>query len=309
MKLISGPDVSNLCDYSFGDQAGVVGQVYQCFMEDANKENHKFKQFVDGSKKDVLTLFIDNVRLYRRTQLRLECDNPEDQRWINNLQRNNDLLELCASIPYRKFIIFCNNEDTPIFSDLIIPDNVLGIFAANALGYKKKLYPFPYGVGRKLHHDDVRHDILLRAMQLDPKPKKLLYINHAEHTNLSARGNIREIFSTRSFATVGERCMYDQYVREIQNHKFMICPEGNAFDCHRNWEVLYLKRVPIMTRNAYLQRLYKDFPILWVDDYSNINKTLLLENEDLFAKSKNLDINLLHLYSVFNRAVKHAKDS
>ena len=102
MKLISGPDISNLCDYSFGDQAGVVGQVYQCFMEDANKENHKFKQFVDSSKKDVLTLFIDNVRLYRRTQLRLECDNPEDQRWINNLQRNNDLLELCASIPYRK---------------------------------------------------------------------------------------------------------------------------------------------------------------------------------------------------------------
>ena len=89
----------------------------------------------------------------------------------------------------------------------------------------------------------------------------------------------------------------------------MICPEGNAFDCHRNWEVLYLKRVPIMQNNAYLQRLYKDFPILWVDDYTNINKTLLFENEDLYAKSKNLDINLLHLYSVFNRAVKHAKDS
>ena len=99
MKLISGPAISDMCDYTFGDQAGVVGQVYGNFMEDANKENHKFKKFVDESKKDVLTLFIDNVRLYRRTQLKLECDNPEDQRWINDLQRNNDLLELCASIP------------------------------------------------------------------------------------------------------------------------------------------------------------------------------------------------------------------
>ena len=51
MKLISGPEVSNLCDYSFGDQAGVVGQVYECFMEDANKENHKFKNLLMSQRK------------------------------------------------------------------------------------------------------------------------------------------------------------------------------------------------------------------------------------------------------------------
>ena len=86
-------------------------------------------------------------------------------------------------------------------------------------------------------------------------------------------------------------------------------PEGNAVDCHRNWEVLLLKRVPIMKRNPYLEECYKDYPILWVDDYADVNKSLLAENDDLFIKSRNLDINMLDLYSLFNRAVNRAKNT
>jgi hypothetical protein len=89
----------------------------------------------------------------------------------------------------------------------------------------------------------------------------------------------------------------------------MICPQGNGVDCHRNWEVLYLKRVPIMKRTPYLQELYKDYPVLWVDDYAEVTKTLLTNNEDLYDRARNLDNNLLDLYSVFNRAVKRAKNS
>jgi len=229
--------------------------------------------------------------------------------WINGLQKRNDLMKLCAQHPDKKFIVFCNNEDTPVNSDIEIPDNVLGIFAANAVGFKDKLYPFPYGVGRKLSANDERQRILLSAMENDPKPRKLLYINHAEHTNLSERGNIRQMFNDRSYATVSDRTDYATYVRSIQDHKFMICPQGNAVDCHRNWEVLYLRRVPIMLKNDYLQELYKDYPVMWVDDFGKINKTILTDGQELVDRARNIDINLLDLYSVFNRAVKRAKNS
>lgn len=301
MKLISGPAVSDLCDYSFGDQAGMVGGVHGAFMYDANPSNTDFL-----CDKEVIKLFIDNIRLYYRP---IKCNNNKDQIWINGLQKRNDLMKLCASYPDKKFVVFCNNEDTPVNDDIDIPDNVLGVFAANALGFGGKLHPFPYGVGRKLHANDDRQSVLLNAMQTDPKPRKLLYINHAEHTNLSERGNIRSIFSERSYATVRDRVNYETYVRDIQDHKFMICPQGNAIDCHRNWEVLYLKRVPIMVRDEYLQELYKDYPVLWVDDFGKINKTMLSNAQDLCDKARNIDINLLDLYSVFNRAVKRAKDS
>ena len=309
MNLLHGPAIADLCDYDFGDQAGCLGGVSGAFMKDANESNIEFIKKVNGNK--FMTLFIDNIRLYKREIL---CATATDQMRVDKMMEENDLLHLLAEIMLMKdtqFIIFCSNEDTSITDDINshIPPNVLAIYAANAVGFGGKLHPLPYGLQRKLYPVDVRLDEMHIALESDPKPSKLLYINHAEHTNISERGNIRDMFADKSFATVSPRVDYPEYCRMIQAHKFMICPEGNAVDCHRNWEVLLLKRVPIMKRNSYLEECYKDYPILWVDDYADVNKTLLAENDDLFIKSRNLDINMLDLYSLFNRAVNRAKNT
>lgn len=304
MNVLDGPSVANLCDYDFGDQAGCIGNVPGAFMKKANDTNAEFLNMAES--RDYMTLFIDNIRLYQR---KITCNNDPDQKHVDGLMASEDLLKLCKNISDTKFIIFCSNEDTPIQDDIDIPDNVLGIFAANAIGYGKKLHPLPYGLQRRLQEDDNRTRCIKFFMEDDPKPTKLLYINHAEHTNISERGNIREMFANKSFATISPRVNYAEYCNRIRDHKFMICPEGNAVDCHRNWEVLCLKRVPIMKKNQYLQECYKDFPILWVDDYADINKTLLAENDHLFIEARNLDINLLDLYSIFNRSVIRAKNT
>jgi len=309
MNIIDGPAIASLCDYDFGDQAGCLGGVPKAFMKDANEGNIDFIKKVNGS--EFMTLFIDNIRLYERD---IKCDTPHDQKRVNDLMKTNDLLRVLAEImlmKQTKFIIFCNNEDTPITDDIQsrIPQNVLAIYAANAIGFGGKLHPFPYGLQRKLYDSDDRQEIIKSCMNFDPKPTNLLYINHSEHTNISERGNIREMFADKSFTTVSSRVNYSEYCKMIQAHKFMICPEGNAVDCHRNWEVLSLKRVPIMKKNPYLQECYKEYPILWVDDYADVNKTLLAENDDLFIQSRNLDINMLDLYSLFNRSVNRAKNT
>lgn len=306
MNIIEGVAVSNHCDYSFGDQAGCIGRVPGSFMKQADPCNEEFAALVKD--KEWMTLFIDNIRLYNRP---VYTSNEDDKRWVDGLMETNDLLKMCAEYPNTKFIIFTNLEDTPITEDIHdqIPENVAAIYGTNAVGFGGKVHPFPYGVQRIIHPSDNRIGILQTAIQAEVKPKKLLYINHAEHTNLSERGNIREIFSKKKFATVAERVPYDVYCRGIQEHKFMICPQGNGVDCHRNWEVLYLKRVPIMKRSDYLLELYKDYPVLWVDDYVKVTKTLLTDNQHLFEQAQNIDLNLLDLYSVFNRAVKNAKDS
>jgi len=309
MNFLHGPAIADLCDYDFGDQAGCLGGVSGAFMKDANESNLEFIKKVNGNK--FMTLFIDNIRLYKRKIL---CATATDQMRVDKMMEENDLLHLLAEIMLMKetqFIIFCSNEDTPITDDIHshIPPNVLAIYAANAVGFGGKLHPLPYGLQRKLYPVDVRMDQMYAALKSDPKPTKLLYINHAEHTNISERGNIRDMFADKSFATVSPRVDYSEYCRMIQDHKFMICPEGNAVDCHRNWEVLLLKRVPIMKKNLYLQECYKDYPILWVDDYADVNKTLLAESDDLFIRSRNLDINMLDLYSIFNRAVIRVKNT
>jgi len=85
----------------------------------------------------------------------------------------------------------------------------------------------------------------------------------------------------------------------------MICPIGNAIDCHRNWEVLYMKRVPVMKKNKYLEHLFNDFPVLFVESYEDITEELLIKNNDLFEKVVNLDLNQLNLNCTYNKYFKN----
>jgi hypothetical protein len=55
---------------------------------------------------------------------------------------------------------------------------------------------------------------------------------------------------------------------------FVICPHGGGLDCHRNWEALCLGCIPIVKTSA-IDSLYKDLPVLIVDDWQNITIDLL----------------------------------
>ena len=307
MELIEGVALSKLCDYSFGDQSGQWGNIYTSFMKDANFLNVEFatKIFEVMQTKDYMTVFIDNIRLYRR---QIESVKPEDERYVNALMARSDLLELCSNFPQMKFIIFTNLEDTPIDDQIRVPDNVLCISAVNAIAHGDKVIPAPYGVQRKMTPDDDRIEQLTEWMEFDNKdnPDKLLYVSHNESSNARRLG-IKNLFYDKDWAEVNEqRVSYHTFLSNLSNSKFMICPIGNAIDCHRNWEVLYMRRVPIMTRDPYLEELYKDYPVLFVDDYKDVTKELLIQNDDLFQKAQTMDLSGLTLPTFFDRIVEKA---
>ena len=62
MRLIEGVALSNLCDYSFGDQSGQWSNIYTSFMKEANLTNVEFvsKLFEIKKSRDYMILFIDN---------------------------------------------------------------------------------------------------------------------------------------------------------------------------------------------------------------------------------------------------------
>ena len=297
MEIIEGVALSELCDYSFGDQSGQWSQIYTSFMKDANLFNTEFasKVFEVKQERDYMTLFIDNIRLYKRDLTGLK---PEDKENFSSLIDKGTLLE---KIGYWKmnFIIFTNLEDTPIDDTIfdIIPDNVLCISAINAESWGGKVIPAPYGLQRQMHPGDNRTQIIEEIIEdEDIEPSNLLYINHSTYTNPKERVGINEIFDGKYWALVDrERVGYDEFLDRIRSHKFMVCPIGNALDCHRNWEVLFLRRVPVMKRHPYLEELYKNYPVLFVDKYEDVTEQLLVENEHLFQKAKTFDFTELSL--------------
>lgn len=305
MKLIEGVELSKLCDYSFGDQSGKFSNVYTHFMKSANLLNLEFVDKVLKSDKNYLTLFIDNIRLYKRN---IENLKPEDKSYVESLMGDSDLLELCSKFPDKKFIIFTNLEDTPI-DDFIfnrIPDNVLSVNAVNAISFGGKVNPIPYGVQRRFTPNDNRIEILLSFMNMNDNNnfKNLLYVNHSVNTNPKERVGIKEIFADKSWARVERESVdYQTYLTHLKNSKFMICPIGNAIDCHRNWEVIYMRRVPIMKRHPYLEELFKEYPILFVDDYAEVTEELLEKNQGLFNLMQTICVENIDLNNFYNKIV------
>jgi hypothetical protein len=86
----------------------------------------------------------------------------------------------------------------------------------------------------------------------------------------------------------------------------MLCPRGCAIDCHRNWEVLYMKRVPVMKRHPYLETLFKDYPVLFVDDYSQVTEELLIANDNLYRQAQNINHDELILPNFYNKIVSNS---
>lgn len=306
MKLIEGVELSKLCDYSFGDQSGQWGSIHTSFMKDANLTNVEFvsKLFEVKKSRDYMTLFIDNIRLYKR---HIEEVSESDRPYVDGLMEKSDLLNLCSHFPEMRFVIFTNLEDTPTDEFIFdaVPNNVLCICAANAIAHGNKIIPAPYGLQRAMNPQDGRISIIENFLKFPPtKPLTLLYVSHNDSSNQERLG-IKDLFREKRWAIVDEsRSSYSEFLGKMGQAKFMICPRGNAIDCHRNWEVLYMRRVPVMKRHPYLEVLFKDYPVLFVDNYSEITEEFLIENDNLYQQAQEMDITPLTLPYFFDNVVE-----
>ncbi len=306
IKLLENEELQRMVDYSFGDQSGVLGGVPNAYMKKANYANNEFLKFVKNSKKDVLTLFIDNIRLYQRPLeysdwLHLKKISPFDRVWLAQFE-DEDLLKLCSQL-HKKFIIFTAFEDTPL-DDYVwyqIPKNVISINAANGVKCAGKVKPFPHGIERIMYQGYDHHQILLEKMEEPVVPNKLLFVAHRADTG--DRASLGAMFADKPWATV-THLPYEDYLQEMRNHKFVLCPPGNGIESARNWETLYMRRVPILIKHPFLEELYKDLPALFVKDYSQVTEEFLKENEHLYEKAQTFDMQLVDLGYWFNKATQ-----
>lgn len=296
--------LQNKVDYSFGDQSGILGNVPNACMKKANRDNEEFmtkaREFVGKS----MTVFIDNIRLYQRPLnfsdwMHKKWISLEDYKWLDQF-KDEDLLSLCVSIPGVSFIIFTAFEDTPLDEHIWgkIPRNVISINATNAVIFGGKVRPMPHGLERKMYTGYQHHEILKKYMEIDTTPSNLLFVCHREDTG--ARKQLRPMFQNKTWATVAPKLDYEPYLQGIKDHKFVLCPSGNGIGSARNWETLYMRRVPVLEDHPYKREVFKDFPVLYVNDYSEVTEELLIKNEVLYEKAQTFNMDLLDLEKIYD---------
>lgn len=310
VEVINGTRLSEMVDYSFGDHLGGADpdNLPGGFMKFASQFNREFIDLCKQFEGRVMTLFIDNIRLYNRP---LEVNEGPDEEWVRYLLVTNDLLETCAQLPRNTFVIFTSHEDTPIDVYARLPDNVLGIHAVNAVYNTDRIHPFPIGLQRQIGQHDNRLAIMKEWVKRDEeqKPTKLLYINCGlgHERNYTERAYLptfaRFEWATCRFEPQSKFYPYSKYedfLKEIKDHKFMVCPKGHGMDCHRNWESLYLRRVPIMKEHQYFRLLMQGFPVLFVNEWSDITPKLLVDNDHLYQQAQKMSLKKLDLNTIFS---------
>src|ERR1035437_6243406 len=157
-----------------------------------------------------------------------------------------------------KFIIITHNSDINVDNTFQIPENVIKWFTQNVNVKNDKLESIPIGLPNNKWNPDINK--IKNIINKQKNIKNLLYINHKIKTNIKERQEPYKLFSNKNWATLESNVNYDQYINNVYNYKFVLCPNGNGIDTHRLWECLYVKTIPIVKNNIN-NSYYRDLQI------------------------------------------------
>jgi len=190
----------------------------------------------------------------------------------------------------KKLIIITHNSDVNIDESFKLPGNVLKWYSQNVNVVDERIESIPIGLENDRWFRKVsKRDKMLVKLTETKRYRNLVYMNHNISTNIEKREELYKIFRNKPYVTKAfgkNGTKFDQYLNNIYNHKYMICPEGNGLDTHRFWECLYMRTVPIVVKNIN-NWFYNDLPVLYVNNWEEINKDLLDDMWGMFDKWNN----------------------
>jgi len=176
-------------------------------------------------------------------------------------------------------VVVTHNGDNPVDDDKISHfSNLKRWFGQNVMTTNDKVTPLPIGLENDyIGGQPQRKHILNGKSSENREASKLVYLNCSIGTYRPDRQPAYDYFSSKGWCTVKPHGSLDyyHYCNDILDHHFSICPRGNGLDCHRNWEILYLNRYPVMKKYYGLEKLYSDLPVVFVNDWSEVTEEFL----------------------------------
>lgn len=131
------------------------------------------------------------------------------------------------------------------------------------------------------------------------KHNKLLLCAISDHTDQRRRGESKInrkiiIKNLENNKFENKKINPNYYFKNLSDYKFVISPEGNGIDCHRHYEALLSGCIPICEFNEKIKEKYKNLPILYTKDYSEITENYLESKYNEFLE-KEYDFSRLFL--------------
>ena len=175
-----------------------------------------------------------------------------------------------------------------------IPKSFKKWFMVNMSIYEPNVQWIPFGAAPKCE------DKIVEFRNKNIKKDKLMYVNF--QISQEERWHIQRYFQTKKYPFVTFKTVrpYEEYLQDLGEHKFCLCPPGNGMDSYRIWEALYMRCIPVVPYNR-LTRNFTCFPMVfidfntWMDVFANLNDFEWERFLDIDIDSVDWDIDELKL--------------
>jgi len=157
--------------------------------------------------------------------------------------------------------------------------NIVEWYAQNVCTVHPKLKHLPIG----LEDTPSKLDFCTRyGQQLRDTPKaETVYTNFSPATN----PHERNCFAT----SAGPKVSFEEYMRTMATHKYVMCPMGNGIDTHRFWEAQVCGCIPIVRCPKEFLATYADVPYISIPGICHArfgHPNLVVQRESVFAQNR-----------------------
>ena len=197
-------------------------------------------------------------------------------------------------------IIITHNSDNGIYEEhkkYLDNKKISKWFCQNRELSHPKLFSIPIGMANS-QWPHGNQDIIRGIKENHTKKDNLVYKNFQVDTNYGAR-TLCDNITRANGILMTPNTSQEEYWNNIKRSLFVISPPGNGIDCHRIWECLYLKSIPVIRLVDKQQHAFSQFthlPILFVDDWNEVTIDFLRSKiqdykDDDFNNISEIDIN------------------
>lgn len=221
---------------------------------------------------------------------------------VINEPKENEIVKIFVKIDFvprffltrqqKPYVLYTHNGDLPVDDShlkYLDDPNLIKWYGQNINTVHPKLDSIPIGIANE-QWEHGNESIILDVINSSFEKEKLIYMNFDINTNKLEREYCVNELSKKNIH-MSEKLPFKDYLTELAKSYFVISPNGNGIDCHKTWEALYLKTIPIVTKSINID-YYKNLPIIIIDNWKNLNPDVLTKN--LYNEIwNNFDLNLL----------------
>jgi hypothetical protein len=182
--------------------------------------------------------------------------------------------------------IFISHNSDKCFTDEYIHflnnKKVVKWFSQNINTEHDKLFAIPIGIAnQQYNHGNL--SLLEELSNKDIQKINFIFKNFDINTNIQVRSYINNITTLNNIPMLNHMSQPDYFVN-LASSTFCISPPGNGPDCHRVWECLYLKTIPII-KNDLCFKQFNKLPILFIESWEQVTVPFLKEKILLFLNT------------------------